>query len=185
MQIIKTSQERNIRYTARKNPGVVVEHATPLKEGGFEWLYYVYPITNSYYPHLQDGITVDIVWHAGYGCWLLESCAITPDRFRCQYGKAELYKTYEVARCKAFQEITRLHNILKSDYWKEWPTINITRKMWDDTRECWKEVKKDGTKLIRMVGAKNILKKYNDFVPNTEYFKVNIITDEEVGSYEG
>lgn len=126
-----------------------------------------------------------MVWHAGYDCWLLESCAITPDRFRYQYGKAELYKTYEVARCNAFSEITRLHNILKSNYWEGWPTINIVRKIWDDTRECWKEVKEDGTKLIRLVGAKNVLEKYNDFVPNAEYFKVNIITDEEVGSYEG
>lgn len=181
MQVVKTSQERNIRYVARKNPGVVVEHATPLKEGGFEWLYYDYPVQNSYHPHFQDGITVKVVWHAGCGCWLLKSCLITPDRFRCQYGKAELYKTYEMARCKAFQEITRLHNILNSEYWKERPIINITQEIWDKTKECWKEIKEDGTRLIELIGDnKYILGKYNKHIPKTEYFRVNIVEEEEI-----
>jgi len=176
MKTIIENVERNARYTAYKNLGVVVEHGDPKKEGGFQWLSYRFKHKNNYYPD-RDYITVaiDVVWHAGCNCFMVDAYAETPDRFRKQYGSCNLYKTYEEARENAIKEIDRFHSIIESEYWKEWQEINITADIWEEAKKWMKEEKADGTMLLRVLGQRYKVEQINGKLPNTEYFRVKII----------
>jgi len=88
------------RYVAFHNPGVLVESSHPKHDGGYEWTVFSERIQNKEYPHLTDGVYLEIVSYQGKAL-LVDGTATQPDKTRRQLRYTQLFQTYEQARSSA------------------------------------------------------------------------------------
>jgi hypothetical protein len=173
------SSERNTRYIAQQNPGVIIEHGQPVHEGGFQFLSYrnYFPYDN---PYDRTGyIAVDVVSYQGKK-YMLDSEAEYPDIQRKMKGKRIIFDTYQEAKTAAIEEIKLLEEWVKSDWWNEQPECLMTQEEYQyelDNYGYRIHTKHDGTNVIRFVGD-HLKVKYGldlDKYKHVEFFRVRIV----------
>lgn len=111
IKTIKTN-EYPTRYVAFKNPTYFVENANPQNRGGYEFAVYYEPYQNQEYPHLTDGIYIEISSYQGKK--ILLDCHLTiPNKNRQQKGFTKLYNSYKEAKQEAFKWLEEAHKFLQ------------------------------------------------------------------------
>lgn len=164
-----------IRYFAFDNHGIVFEN----ENDRGELLYYYNEYKNDYWKNQPGYVSVSISsWQVGK--YYLESYVQVNDRLRKQiHGNSEgIYNNYEEAKEKALQDIEYLESKMNGNWWLEQPIIQLTQSQIEDITDGNKEVKPDGTLVVRICGDSNYKKyKYSidDLACNTEIYRVTVV----------
>jgi len=102
------------RYVAFDQPRTWVEHANPEHQGGFEYAVYHDPMQNREYPHLKDGIYIEIVSYQGID-YLLDAHATRPIKGRPVLAKVERYPTFAEAKTEAMKWLPTAYEFCKAE----------------------------------------------------------------------
>jgi len=97
------------RYAAFKSPRTWVEHANPEHRGGFEYAVYSDRMKNVDYPHLEDGIYIEIVSYQGID-YLLSCHATRPKKGREQLNFVQRYPEYHLAKTAALKWLPKAYS---------------------------------------------------------------------------
>jgi len=108
-----STREYPTRYIARDNPQTWVTNLNPQYSGGFEFAVYHEPMQNQDWPHIQDGIYIEIVSYQGID-FLLSAHACKPDKSREQKALVKRFKTYTGAKRAAIRWLPKAYDFCNS-----------------------------------------------------------------------